>query len=262
MGRKCAGHGVGAGFERLLVDAVMRVGGERRALAGFEVHDVVADLAIGADAAAVQRTGRPRGPRRATQGDAEAAIGGFGSGDGLKEQVDGRAGIERVHLGGDVGQHAALHGNLEPLAQGIDHAQQARGHGHVVARGVDADDRVAGAEQQAIENGRGNAGGVVGGVVGLEPRAQPAGQANGGAEARDHADFARGGNQVLHAHQLAHGRGHLRREAGSERGEALSAVASSESSQLRSSPTVNERMGAKASASCVSTISRVTSSVS
>ena len=35
-----AGDGVGAGFEGLLVDAVVGVGGERAALAGFEVHDV------------------------------------------------------------------------------------------------------------------------------------------------------------------------------------------------------------------------------
>ena len=42
-GSNVARHGVGARLERLLVDAVMRVGRQRRALAGLEVHDVVAD---------------------------------------------------------------------------------------------------------------------------------------------------------------------------------------------------------------------------
>ena len=37
--------GVGARLHRLLVDAVMRVGGQRRALAGLEIHDVVAESA-------------------------------------------------------------------------------------------------------------------------------------------------------------------------------------------------------------------------
>ena len=46
-GLEAAGDGVGAGFAGLLVDAVMGVGGERAALAGFEVHDVVADGARG-----------------------------------------------------------------------------------------------------------------------------------------------------------------------------------------------------------------------
>ena len=39
-GLEVAGDGVGAGFEGLLVDAVVGVGGERAALAGFEVQDV------------------------------------------------------------------------------------------------------------------------------------------------------------------------------------------------------------------------------
>ena len=40
MGLKLAGDGVGTGFEGLLVDAVMGVGGEGASLAGLEVHDV------------------------------------------------------------------------------------------------------------------------------------------------------------------------------------------------------------------------------
>ena len=38
-----AGHAVGPGFERELIDAVMRLGRQGAALAGLEVHHVVAD---------------------------------------------------------------------------------------------------------------------------------------------------------------------------------------------------------------------------
>ncbi len=83
---------VGAGFQRLLVDAVVRVGRERGALAGLEVHDVVAAHAVGADGAALQfLAGLVRFCEKC-EIHAEAAIRGFGSGDGLEEQVDGRAG--------------------------------------------------------------------------------------------------------------------------------------------------------------------------
>src|SRR5436309_2628837 len=36
-------HRIGARLERLLVDAVMRIGRERAALSGLEIHHVVAD---------------------------------------------------------------------------------------------------------------------------------------------------------------------------------------------------------------------------
>ena len=48
-------HSIRARFQGLLVDAVMRIGRERRALAGLEVHDVVAHVAVGADGAAAER---------------------------------------------------------------------------------------------------------------------------------------------------------------------------------------------------------------
>ena len=67
----------------------------------------------------------------------------------------------------------------------------------VIGDGVDADDRVAGAEHQAVDDGSGDAGGVVGGMVGLEARRKAAGQSDGGAEARDDADFARDEDEVL-----------------------------------------------------------------
>ena len=40
---KMAGNGIGARFAGLLIDAVMRIGGEGASLAGFEIHHVVAE---------------------------------------------------------------------------------------------------------------------------------------------------------------------------------------------------------------------------
>ena len=67
-----ARHAVGPGFERELIDAVMRLGRKGAALAGFEVHDVVAHPArrrAGDDARA-----RARALRAAVQIDAKAAL--------------------------------------------------------------------------------------------------------------------------------------------------------------------------------------------
>ena len=58
-------------------------------------------------------------------------------------------------------------------------------------------------------------------MVGLQACAQAAGQANGGTKLRDDADFCGGGDQVLHAHEFAHGCGHLGCEAGGKLGQPL-----------------------------------------
>ena len=63
--------------------------------------------------------------------------------------------------------------------------------------------------------------GIVGRMVGLQPHREPARQADGVAEARDHAALRRHHHQVLQPADLADRRGHLRREAGRERGEGL-----------------------------------------
>ena len=213
-GPEAAGDGVGAGFERLLVHAVMGVGRERRALAGFKVQDVVAGAAVGREPAAAERLAGLVSLVEQRQGDAEAAVGSLGSGDRLKQQIDRRAGLKGPHLRGDVGQHAALHGNPEALAQGIDEAQQARGDGHVVARRIDADDGVAGAEQQAVEED--------GCVTTRIFRA---------AAIRSCTRIS-----LLTAATISG-------VSPAARAARRSCVASSESSQLRNSPTVSERSG-------------------
>src|SRR6185437_13489680 len=73
-------HRIGTRLKGLLVDAVMGIGRQRRALPGLEIHHVVAD------GAARQRT--PGVMRFAEQRkvDAKAAIGGLRTGDRLKYQ--------------------------------------------------------------------------------------------------------------------------------------------------------------------------------
>ena len=130
-----------------------------------------------------------------------------------------------------------------------------------VGGGVDADDGVAGAEEQAVEDGGGDAARVVGGVVGLEAGGETAGQADGGAEAGDDADFAGDGDQVLHAHELGDGGGHLGREAGGEGGEGFGGgVVGEEPVAEVADGEVGD--GREGGGSCVSRMRRVTSSVS
>ena len=202
------GHGVGPGLAGLLVEPVVGVGRKGAALACFEVHDVLAQRA------AVQHEGGFPGFLQQVQVDAEAGVGSLRSGNGLEGEVDGRALLDELQSGRDMAQHARLRGNGVLLAHGIEQVQQlAHGFG-VVGGGIDADDGVAAAVEQAVEQAGGDAARVVGGVVGLEARGQPPTQPQRVAKLRDNLAAAGHPNQLLAAHQLAHGRHHLRREAG------------------------------------------------
>ena len=73
----------------------MRLGGESAALAGFEVHRVIAypaDVEIEIALAMMFENLLLAFPQY-VQSDAEAAVGGFRTCDRLKEQVDRRASI-------------------------------------------------------------------------------------------------------------------------------------------------------------------------
>jgi hypothetical protein len=90
-----------------------------------------------------------------------------------------------------------------------------------VAGRVDADDGVAAAVGEAFEDAGGDAARIVGRVIRLEARRETAGKSDGRPEAR-HDDALLGcGDEVLHTHDLGHGGGHLRRDAGGESGETL-----------------------------------------
>ena len=86
----------------------------------------------------------------------------------------------------------------------------------VVAGGIDADDRVAAAEHQAIDDGGGDAALIIGRVVRLQAHRHAPFEADRVAKAGDDLDLARGENKILIAHDLGDRRRDLRRDARSK----------------------------------------------
>ncbi|MNT08885.1 hypothetical protein D3C72_1436430 [compost metagenome] len=205
--RERARHRVGTRLHGLLVDAMMRVGRQRAALPGLEIHHVVAHGAASQRLRGVVRLGQQR------QADAEGRIGALAAGHRLEHQIHRRALPDRAQGIGDVGQHAGLRGDVEAAAQLVDHAQQRDNGAQVVRSRVDADGGIAAAIEQPVDDRRGNALGIVGRVVGLQPHREPARQPHRAAKARHHLALARHRHQVLVAHQLADRGGHLRGDA-------------------------------------------------
>ena len=99
-----------AGFQRQLIDAVVSFRGKRAALSRFEIHGLRA-LPCNVARAMVRENFLASFTQR-RESDAEAAIGRFGAGDGLEEQVHRRAAIHRGKLSADVGEAANLRGHL------------------------------------------------------------------------------------------------------------------------------------------------------
>ena len=166
-----ASDGVRAGFERLLIDAVMRVGGKAGALARLEVHHVVADGPRASESAACWRF------LEQLEIDAEAGVGRLGSGDRLKDEVNRRAAASiAAMLRRDVGEHARLRRDLVTLDQLGQHVEQADDRFDGVGRRVDADHGVAAAVKQAVEDRRADSRRVVrrDGWAAAESRAGPA----------------------------------------------------------------------------------------
>ena len=189
----------------------MRVRRQRAALAGLEIHHVVAERA------ALQRQRRLARLAQQRERHAEAGIRRLGAADRLEHEVHRRAALDRAQAGRDVRQHAGLRRNGVALAHRVQHGEQrARGIDAVGGR-VDADHRVAGTEQQPVERGGGDAARIVGRMVGLQAHREAPGQADRVAEARDDAALGRDRDQVLQAHQLADRGGHLGRQAGAQR---------------------------------------------
>ena len=85
-----------------------------------------------------------------------------------------------------------------------------------VAGGIDADHRVAAAQQQAIDDAGEHTPPIVGRMVGLQARRQPVGQSDRRAEFRDDAAFRGDQHKVLVATEFRDGCDHLRREAGGQ----------------------------------------------
>ena len=130
--------------------------------------------------------------------------------------------LDGLHLGGDVGEDAALGGDGEAHTGAVDEMQRSVvTDSHIVGDGVDADDGVTRAEEKAIEDAGGDAFGIIGRVVGLEAGGEASRQADGGTEAGDDVDLARGEDEVLQAHEFRDGGGDLGHEGWGEGGEAV-----------------------------------------
>ena len=210
-GEKRARHGVGARLAGLLVDAVMRVGRERAALPGLEVHHVVADRAAPA------ATAPPRAPRRSSASETpKLRLAASVPAIDWKTRSTGAPRSIARSAGGDVGQHAGLGRDVVAVADRRP-AWRSSVHGgvHAVGGRVDADHRVA----AAVAAGRRarwrrcRAGRRSGGWAAAAPTAGRAGRWCCGTRVttrhlRGHRD------QVLVAHELADRGHHLRREAG------------------------------------------------
>jgi hypothetical protein len=175
----------------LLVDAVMGAGGKGAPLPGLEIHHVVAD-----GAALERERGRARlGEQREV--DAEALVRSLAPRDRLEHEVDGRALGDERERRGHVRQHADLGGDVELGAYLVEHREQRVRALGAVGRGVDADDGIAGAQQKAVEDARGDGAQIVGGMIGLQPHRQAPRQPNGVAEARHHRTLRRHHHQIF-----------------------------------------------------------------
>src|SRR5260370_34501244 len=89
-------NAIGARFQRQLVDAVMRLGGERTSLPRFEIHHVVAAPGHIARPMMIQNTLAAFPPHREL--NAEALVRCLRAGDGLEQQIDRHAVIQTRQL--------------------------------------------------------------------------------------------------------------------------------------------------------------------
>ena len=180
--------GISARFQSLLVNAEMRVRGKTRALSGLEIHHVISHRS------ATKTSRRIAGFFEYSKVDAETFIRGFCSRNRLKNQVDGHAALDGFDLRGNVRQHAALRGNRVTLDDFRHHVNQGFNRRDRIGSRIDSDDRVAAAHQKSVENRGRNAARIVGRVIRLQSHAQSIGQADGVAETRHDAAFARDQN--------------------------------------------------------------------
>src|ERR1700679_3690028 len=128
---------IGARLAGLLIDTMVRVGRECAALASLEVHHVVAD-----SPAAQFACGLMCVPEQG-KSNAERCIRFFRSGDGLEDEIDGRALFKCGELRGDMCKDAALGWNVVALAHRIDKPEQPSGACDIVSRRIDANHSVA-----------------------------------------------------------------------------------------------------------------------
>ena len=188
------------------------IGRQSAALAGLEIHHMLAARAVVKQSTTLQRQCGLAGFGQHRQIDTKAAVGALGAANGLKHQINRRTTRHGLQGIGDVGKDARLGWNGVAGNHLVEHVQKSHHLGHVVGGGVDADDGVPTAVQQPVEQAGGNACGVIRRVVGLQARGQALGQPDGAAKARNHAAFAGNQHQVLQAADFAHSGHHFGRQ--------------------------------------------------
>ena len=178
---------------------MMRIGGKRAALPGLEVHHVVAERAACAALSAAcvgflqQREMMPK-----------LGIGGFWvPAMDWKTRSTGapRSMACRCVFVTWVSTQLWV-GISKRSRKRVEQHAAAAWRRDAVGRRVDADDGIAAAVEQPVEDGGGDAAGVVGRVIRLQADRHAAGQADGVAKTRDDAAALRGEDEVLVAHQL------------------------------------------------------------
>ena len=95
-----------------------------------------------------------------------------------KTSITVSAAANGFHLRGDVRENAGLRGDAIALDDAVEHVEQRFQGVEIIGNGVDADDGVAGAEEEAVDDGGGDACGVVSGVVGLEAGGEASRESN------------------------------------------------------------------------------------
>ena len=151
----------------------------------------------------------------------KSAIGLFRARNGLKDEIDRSAEVHSLDGGRHMTEAAGLSGNVEALPDLVEKGDDTHVVLDAVGRRVHANHRVADAEQEAVEQARGDAAQIVGRMVRLKPGGKSAGKSDRVAECGDHAAFGADNDEVLHAHDFRYCGGHLRGQAGRQRGEAV-----------------------------------------
>jgi hypothetical protein len=141
----------------------------------------------------------------------------------LKDEIDRSAEVDRPDGCRHMAKTAGLCRNVEALPEVVEKGDDTHIVLHAIGRRIDPDHRVAGAEQEAVEQAGSNAPRIVGRMIRLEPGRKSAGQSDRVAECGDDAAFGGDNDEVLQAHDFRHRGGHLPGHARSQRSQAVRA---------------------------------------
>lgn len=207
---KGAGNRIGTYFHGLLVDAMVTVRRQGRALPRLKIHRVLAHRA------ASERTGGVLSLAQDRQRDAKACICRLRPRNGLKHQIDRRTKVDRLNRGRHMAKHAGLNRQVIGEPQLVQQPRGANIVADAIGGWINADHSIARTIDQPIDSTDRNAQRIVSRMVGLIARRDRPRQTHRGAKRTHHIDLARHIDQIGVAHELADGSDHVRRQAPSE----------------------------------------------